>query len=172
MRPEKTAIVRELHDQLEKATYVLLADYHGLNVSQIAELRGKLRPLDSEFHVVKNTFFGLAAKELGWEGLDSLLSGPIAAVTGAGDVTEAAKALKDFVKANGKPVARGGVLDSKVLTAAEVEALASLPARPVMLGQLVGTVAAPLSQLVGVMNQKVLSLLYVLKAVEEKKQGN
>ncbi len=172
MRSEKTAIVRELHDRLEGADFVLLADYHGLNVTQIAELRGRLREHSSEFHVVKNSFFGLAAKELGWEGLDSILSGPIGAVTGVGDVTEAAKALKDFVKANEKPVVKGGVLDSKVLTSAEVDALASMPPRPVMLGQLVGTIAAPMTQLVGVMNQKVLTLLYVLKAVEEKKQGN
>lgn len=172
MRSEKQAIVREIHGQLEKSAFVLLADYQGLTVTQIAELRAKLRDSNSEFHVVKNTFFGLAAKQMGWEGLESILSGPMAAVTGSGEVTEVAKALKDFVKANKKPVVRGGVLDSRILTEAEADALASMPPRPVMLGQLVGTIAAPMTQLVGVMNQKVLSLLYVLKAVEEKKQAN
>ena len=91
-------------------------------------------------------------------------------ITGKGDISELAKVISGFVKDHNKKAAiKGGCLDGRVLQAADVNALATLPPREVMLGVLVGTVAAPMSQLVGVFNQKLLSLLYVLKAAETKK---
>ena len=112
---------------------------------------------------------GKAAASLGWEDLSALLTGPTAVVTGKGDPSELAKALVAFVKAHEKAAVKGGCLDGRVLQAADVDALSTLPSREVMLSMLVGTVAAPMTQLVGVFNQKLLSLLYVLKAVEAKK---
>lgn len=171
MRPEKEAIVREVTSQLEAASYLMVTDYTGLTVSDLAELRGALRESESELHVVKNTFLRKAIAQVGWDDIAEVLSGPTAMVTGTGDVTVVAKALAAFVKQHKSTALKGGCLDGKALSAADVDALAKVPPREVMLGMLVGTIAAPMTQLVGVFNQKLLSLLYVLKAVEEKKSG-
>ena len=92
-------------------------------------------------------------------------------VFGAGDVAGAAKVLREFTKANKVPVVKLGHLDGVVLSAANVETLATLPSKKVMQGMLVGTIAAPMSNLVGVMSQKLASLVYVLKAVADKKNA-
>jgi len=170
MRPEKEAIIDEVRAKLEASGYLLLADYMGLDADAVGVLRTDLRAQDSEVHVVKNTFLGKAAATLGWTGLDPVLQGPTAMVTGSGDVAQVAKVLAKYAKDNKKEL-KGGCLDGTILTAEDIKALADLPSREAMLSMVVGTIAAPMTQLVGVFNQKVLSLLYVLKAVEEKKAG-
>jgi len=172
MRLEKKAITEEIRASLEGSAFVLLTNYSGLTVEQTSNLRRLLRESGSEFHVVKNTFFSHAVDGLGWEGVCDLIDGPTAIVIGEGDVTRTAKMLRTFVKENGLPVVRGGVFENRILTAEDVDVMATIPPREVMLARVVGTIAAPLSQMVGVLNQKVLSLLYVLKAVEEKKNEN
>ena len=170
MRPEKNAIIDEVRSKLEESGFLLLTDYKGLNVGVIGALRKALHDEQSEVHVVKNTFLGKAAEAMGWNGLDPALQGPTAMVTGSGDVAQVAKLVSKFAKDNGKEL-KGGCLEGDILTAADVNALAELPSLKVMQGIVVGTIAAPMTQLVGVFNQKVSSLLYVLKAVEEKKAG-
>jgi large subunit ribosomal protein L10 len=171
MRPEKEAIVREVKTYLEDSSYLLVADYSGLTVMDLAELRDSLRENESELHIVKNTFLRKAMEVVGWDDIATMLSGPTAMVTGSGEVTAVAKALEAFVKGHKSTAIKGGCLDGKTLSAADVDALAKVPPREVMLGMLVGTIAAPMTQLVGVFNQKLLSLLYVLKAVEDNKSG-
>ena len=127
---------------------------------------------DAQMKTARNALIGVAAKELGWDGLSTVLEGPSTLVTGSGDVSETAKKLKGFRVANRMPALKGGWLDGQLLTASDVAAIASIPPREIMLGRMVCTVAAPMTQLVGVMNQKVLSLLYALKAVAEKKAGS
>ncbi|MBN1557652.1 MAG: 50S ribosomal protein L10 [Lentisphaerae bacterium] len=170
VRPEKRALQREIRERLEGAAYVVLTDYTGLNMEDMTALRGALRERGSRLNVVRNTFFVQVAGELGWGDPTPLLDGPTAMVWGAGDVTATARALKDFGKRTGRAVMRGGFFGDRLLTAEDMDALASIPSREVLLGQVVGTLAAPLYRLAGVMQQKVLSLLYVLKAVEDKKQ--
>lgn len=169
MRPEKIAIMKEITDRLQNADSAFLLGYGGLTVMQMYELRQAIQPVGGRALVAKNTLVGKAAEQLGWEDLSALLTGPTAIVTGKGDASELAKTLVKFVKAHDKAAIKGGCLDGKVLQAADVDALSTLPPREVMLSILVGTVAAPLSQLVGVFSQKLLTLLYVLKAVEAKK---
>ena len=169
MRPEKIAILREVTQRLEESKGTFLLNFGGLTVAELHELRRDLHPLGSKVIVAKNSLVAKAAETLGWEDISALLKGPTAIVTGSEDVTEVAKVLTKFVKAHKKSAVKGGSLDGKVLQAADVDALSTLPTREVMLGIFVGTVAAPLSQLVGVFNQKLLTLLYVLKAVETKK---
>lgn len=168
MRPEKNAIINEVREKLEASGYLMLADYKGLNVDIISALREELRKQDSEVHVVKNTFLGKAMASVGMEGLEDALQGPTAMVTGRGDMAQVAKLLADFAKEHEKEI-KGGSLEGDILGADDIKALASLPSRDVLLGMVVGTIAAPMTQLVGVCNQKVSSLLYVLKAVENKK---
>jgi len=169
MRAEKESILNEISERIGAAEFVLLTDYSGLNVAAMAELRGQLRGARSRLTVMKNTLVARALDAGVRDGMAPALKGPTAVVTGVGDITEVAKILKQFTGAHPSASVKGGCLNNSILTAADVEALASLPAREVLLSQVVGTVAAPMTQLVGVMAAKVRSLLYVLKAVEEKK---
>jgi large subunit ribosomal protein L10 len=169
MRPEKQAIVAEIRGKLDGSAYVILADCRGLNVEQLKDLRGQLRGQEALLTVVPNAMFRLAARELGWDGLEGLLSGPTAMLSGRGDICRVAKTLQAFAKETTLPVVKGGRLQGQVLTAADVDVLAGLPARDVLIGQVVGTLAAPLTRLVGVMSRKVSSLLTVLNAVAEQK---
>lgn len=169
MRPEKTSILNEITARLKDADYAFVLNYGGLTVANLNELRRTMKPLGARAQVVKNTLLNKATQQLGWESVEKMLVGPSAVITGKGDVAEAAKALVKFVKAHEKSAIKGACLDGKALGVADVDVLTKVPPREVMLAVFVGTLAAPMMQLVGVFNQKVLSLLYVLKAVEEKK---
>jgi large subunit ribosomal protein L10 len=171
MRPEKQAIVKNVRGKLEQAGMVVLVDYRGLNVEKMTELRAKLRDASGSVTVVSNAYFGIAAKELGWTDVDRFLSGPTAMICGQGDAARLAKVLTQYVKDNQRPVVKGGRLGTAVLVPAEIEALSKIPSREVLLGQFLGTLVAPMSQLVGVFSQKLSTILYVLKAIEDKKKG-
>lgn len=171
MRPEKQAIVREIQEHLSGAAFLILADFTGMDTAKTAQLRRALRETQARFQVVPNRLFRVVASELGYAGIEQGLKGPTALVFGSGDVAEAAKTLREFTKANKVPIVKLGHLDGAVLAAADVETLATLPPKKVMQGVLVGTIAAPMSNLVGVMNQKLASLVYVLNAVADKKNA-
>jgi len=170
MRPEKTAIVKEIQEQVTQAGFVILTDFTKMNTVKTGLLKAKLREQQAGFQVVPNRLFrvSLTAK---CDGLRAGLKGPTAVVYGSGDAAATAKSLSEFIKTNEKlPVIKLGLVDGKILSAAEVEIIASLPSKKVMQGMLVGTIAAPMSGLVGVLSQKLASVLYVLKAALEKKQ--
>lgn len=169
IRPEKQAILAELKGIIEASSYMVLVGYNGLTVEAISNLRGRMRSAGSRVTVVRNTFLDRIIGEMGWSGADSLVKGPIAIVTGTGDMAEVAKVLKDFATESKIMVIKGGTMDGTVLSADDVNDIAGLPSRHVMLAIVVGAIAAPLTSVVGVMNQKVSSLLYVLKALEGKK---
>ncbi|MBL7115771.1 MAG: 50S ribosomal protein L10 [Kiritimatiellae bacterium] len=169
MRLEKKAIIDEVKGIMDSHEFALMVDYQGLSVETLAELRGKLRDSGAEMLVTKNRFAAIAARELDISDLDKILQGPTAIVSGDGDVTQVAKLLKQFAKEHEVFALKGGTMDRGSLSAEDVDALASIPPREVMLSRFVGTVAAPMSGLVGVMQQKLSTLVYVLKAVEDKK---
>lgn len=171
MRPEKESIVNEIKESLNAAEFVYLADYQGLSVKKLAELRKSLAEAEAELHVYKNRYLGVAMGDERRSALAGSLKGPTGVFTGTGDPTAVAKILVKFNKENKLPVLKGGVLENKILTDSEIEALAKIPPREVLLSQFVGTVQAPMSSLVGVMTQKVSSLLYVLNAIEDKKKN-
>jgi large subunit ribosomal protein L10 len=170
MRPEKESIIGEITELVESTGFIFLVDYRGLKVDQLAELRAKLRELDTSMTIVKNSMLGCASAAAGGPDMSGLLEGPTAMVCGSGDASATAKALTAFIKQAKLPVLKGGQLGQQLLSVDDVEAIATIPSREVLYGQIAGTVAAPMTQLVGVMNQKVLSLLYVLKAVEDTKK--
>jgi large subunit ribosomal protein L10 len=170
MRPEKKSMSVELKTKVSGSGYVILTDHTGLTVAKTAELRKRLKGANAKVQVVKNRVFKHVLEEAGVNGLDPALKGASAMVFGSGDVVAAAKVLKDFFKENEKPVVKMGTLQGQLLSRADVDSLAALPSREVMLGKLVGTIAAPLSQLVGVLNQKVSTVVYVLSAVKDKKE--
>ncbi|MEI6563321.1 MAG: 50S ribosomal protein L10 [bacterium] len=168
MRLEKQAILEEITSRVNESSFVLVAEYRGMKVDQFSDLRRKLNKAGARMQVVKNRFLRLITREKGWQDLDASLKGQSAIVTGT-DVVQAAKTLKQFSSANGLPLMKAGVMGNTILTAAQIDALAELPPREVLLGQVVGTVAAPLTRLVGVLKQKVSTIVYVLKAIEDKK---
>lgn len=169
MRLEKKSIIDELRAGLEGASFVILTDYRGLKVRQGEELRRRLAKLGAHFHIVKNSFFKQALSEERRALLADVLASPTAVIVGSGDVVETAKVLSGFQQEQRVLTIKRGLLDGRVLSPADVDTLIKLPARPVLLGMLVGTIAAPMTQLAGVFKQKVASLVYVIKAVQEKK---
>ncbi len=171
MRPEKESIIREITEAVNASEYVLLADYSGMKVANFMALRAKLGEVASRLMVVKNSYLGVVLGDDRRTQLGGALTGKTAMVTGSGDVTAVAKALAAYIKESKLLVLKGGCLNTQMLTSGDVDAMAALPARDVLLGQFVGTVQAPMTQLVGVMNAKVSSLLYVLTAIEDKKKN-
>jgi large subunit ribosomal protein L10 len=169
MRPEKQSILREIEGELKGAKYVILTDYRGLKSEQMTALRAQVRSNNANMKVVKNTLLGSASRQTGVADFGKSLTGPTAMITGQGDITAMAKILKAFIDENKLPVVKGGVFAGKAITPADVDEMAALPPIEILMGMMVGTVAAPMQRLVGAMNQKLSSLLYVLKAIEEKK---
>jgi len=142
---EKTAMVEELTGKFRDSSGAVLTEYRGLTVAQLSELRGSLRG-NATFSVVKNTLTKIAATEAGLgDQVAPMLSGPSAIAFVDGDVAQAAKGLLDFAKAHPLLVIKGGVLDGKPLTAAEVGKLADLEPREVLLAKLAGAMKASMS---------------------------
>lgn len=170
MRPEKASILEEVRTKLSRSSFFILTDYRGLTVNKANDLRRRLRAQKASLQVVPNSQFRLAARAVGFPALeDRMLKGPSAMIYGEGDAVAVAKVLKDFIKENEKPVVKLGGLQGRLLTREEVESLAAMPPKEVLRAQVVGTMAAPMSRLVGALQQKVASVLYVLKAYAEKK---
>jgi large subunit ribosomal protein L10 len=171
MRIEKQSIVSEMRGLVDSSPFILLTDYKGMKVEQFTELRRQLRGVGAELHVVKNRFFRQVTTERGWKRLEENLEGFTAVVYGKKDVTETAKVLVKFKADIKVPSIKAGMLGATYLTAESIADLAELPSQKVLQGILVGTLAAPMSRLVGVMTQKLSSLVYVLRAIEEKKRA-
>lgn len=146
-RADKSAAIAELAEKFRSSNAAVLTEYRGLSVAQITELRGALRG-NATYAVVKNTLTELAAKEAGVTAFDGQLVGPSAIAFVEGDPVEAAKGLRDFAKANPLLVIKGGLLEGKALSAAEITKLADLESREVLLAKLAGAMNASLSKAV------------------------
>ena len=165
-RDQKAAVVDEIAGQIEAAQAIFAVDYRGISVSQIAELRAKLRESDTRFRIVKNSLSERAADKAGAEALRPMLEGPTALALVAGDAAMAAKALNDTARAlNNLIEFKGGLMDGNTLSADEVRAIARLPSRDVLNAQLVGTIAAPLSGLVRTLNALIAGVAIQLQAI-------
>ena len=172
MRSEKISILNEVIERVKASDFCFILNYGGLTVTQLTALRKELLKMNARAMVVKNTYLARVAKELGWADVSSMLSGPTAVITGQGDVTEVAKVLVEFVKKNEKAAIKGASLEAAALSATDVEALSKLPSKNAMRGMLLGTLLAPATSLVRVLNAPLLNALYALKAYEEKKNGS
>jgi large subunit ribosomal protein L10 len=142
-RPDKAAAVAELVDEFRTSEGAVLTEYRGLTVKQLQELRRALGE-NASYAVVKNTLTKIAAREAGVEAFIDLLQGPSAIAFIKGDAVEATKSLRDFAKANSPLVIKGGVLDGKPLTPAEISKIADLESREVLLAKLAGAMLASL----------------------------
>jgi len=166
-RDEKAQVVAEVVDRLEGTETVVTADFRGLTVAELAQLRDRLREADAEMTVVKNTLSRRAVDQTGRTALLPYLSGPTGLVWVNGDPARAAKALSDFAKAHQSVFTiRGGVLGADDLPAESIVRLASLPSREQMLAQLAGGIAAPLTGLAGRLSGMISALARTLAAVQ------
>jgi large subunit ribosomal protein L10 len=168
-RAEKVAAVAELTERFQHSSGAVLADYRGLTVAQLAELR---RSLDGQatFSVVKNTLTKIAADEAGLtEALGALLAGPSAIAFIGGDVVEAARGLRDFARANPALVIKGGVIDGKPMAAAEIARLADLESRDVLLAMLAAAMKASMSRAAATMAALPTQMARLAAALEAKR---
>jgi len=164
MRTEKKFISAEYAARLSQSPFFLVVDYRGLSVSQFTELRKRLRAAGAEAHVVKNTLFRIAAKEVGVADLSSTLAGQIAVVSGQKDIAAAAKVIKTYQAEFEKPNLQFGYLGSKALSADEIRAIADLPPLPQLQGKILGVLQAPAQKLVSLLNTPGGQLARVIKA--------
>jgi large subunit ribosomal protein L10 len=164
-RDQKAAVVEEIAEQFKSADAVFAVDYRGISVAQAAELRERLREVDSRLRVVKNSLSERAADQAGMESIKPMLIGPTALTFVSGDAAAAAKALNDAARALQLLEFKGGVLGSTVLSGDDVRSIARLPSRDVLIGQLVATIAAPLSGLARTLNALVGGLAIQLQAI-------
>ena len=144
-RPNKAATVAELADHFRTSSAAVLTEYRGLTVAQLKTLRRTLGSTVT-YAVVKNTLTKIAAQEAGVTGVDQLLAGPSAIAFVKGDAVEAAKTIRSFAKENPALVIKGGIMDGKPLTAADVQKIADLESREVLLSKLAGAMKAKQSQ--------------------------
>ena len=168
-RAEKVATVAEMTDRFQTSAGAVLTEYRGLSVAQLGELR---RSLDGNatFAVVKNTLTKIAASEAGVTGeLMDLLTGPSAIAFLQGDVVEAAKGLRDFSRANPFLVIKGGVLDGRLITPAEIVRIADLEPREVLLAKLAGAMKASMAGAAATFAALPVQMARLLAALEEKR---
>jgi len=166
-RPEKVSMTAEIDERVAGALYMILADYDGMDMPMTTELKSSLRAGGARYNVVRNRMLNRALPL----DLSEMLKGQTAMIYGEGDVVEVAKIIRKFTVANKKPAIKGGYVEGKAVSAEDVVALAKLPSKDILRAQLLGTLQAPCRNLVGVFNQKVASLVYVLNAVKEKREN-
>ena len=169
-RTDKSAAIAELKGYFEKSSAVLLTEYRGLTVAQLQTLRRSMGA-NAEYKVAKNTLANIAANQAGVEGLSALLSGPTAIAFVTGEVSDAAKAIRDFAKDNPALIVKGGVLEGSVLSSDDVKKLADLESREVLLAKTAGVLKAALYQAAYVFQAPVSKAVRTIDALRAKEEA-
>jgi large subunit ribosomal protein L10 len=159
-RELKEAKVLEIKEKMEKSQGIIFAQYQGLTVEQDTELRKILREAGIEYKVYKNSLTALAAKELGFGAIESVLEGPVSVAFGYEDPTAPARLLNDFAKTHKKLELKGAIVQGEIFDAAKVAQLAQIPPREVLIAKLLGSFKAPIS-----------NFAYLINAIKEKKES-
>jgi len=165
----KTESVEALKAVIAAQRGAVVAEYRGMTVSEMTALRRKLREVDAEFRVVKNTLIRRAAEGTPFGALSGNFKGPTAVAFAHGDPVALAKAMKEYAAGSPKVTLRAGYLDGKALTQAEVQALADVPSRQVLLSRLVGGLSSPVSRLAQALSGPQRKLVYVLESIRKQK---
>jgi large subunit ribosomal protein L10 len=168
-RAEKAAVIDEIAGQIQESEAIFAVDYRGISVPQAAELRVKLREADASFRIVKNTLTERAADQADAPELKPYLEGPTALTFARGDVAQAAKAVADFGKETELLAFKGGLMNGATLAPDEIRALAKLPSREVLYGQLVNIVASPITGVARSLSALLSGVAIALGQVAEKK---
>ena len=165
---DKATAVADIAEQFKSSTATVITEYRGLTVANLAELRRSLSG-SATYSVAKNTLIKRAASEAGVEGLDELFVGPTAIAFVSGEAVDAAKAIKKFAKDHKALVIKGGYMDGRALTVGEVERIADLESREVLLAKLAGAMKANLSKAAGLFNAPASQVARLAAALQEKK---
>ncbi|HBM86740.1 MAG TPA: 50S ribosomal protein L10 [Opitutae bacterium] len=168
MRLEKQYLVEEVNQHLDKSDYVYLADYQRITVEEISELRASLAEHSAEFHVVKNSIFGVAAAAKNLPDLSEHLTGQTAIIVGGDNPSGVAKVIGEFFKKKDKIDVKVGILNEKALTKEEIAVLAKLPGLEALRAQLLGLMTQPATGFVRILNAVPQSILFALQAKAEK----
>lgn len=168
---EKAAVIEKTREALEQSQGTVLADYRGLTVQQLGQLRERLAKGGVTLKVIKNTLIKRAADEVGIEGLEPYLSGPTAVAFSSDDPVAAAKLLSQATREFRKMEIKGGVLGRTAISASGVKELADLPSREVLLSKVVGTLNAPIQQFVWVLNAPMTNLARALDQIRLQKEN-
>jgi large subunit ribosomal protein L10 len=166
----KAEKVVTLHRKFVDAKAAILADYSGLSVQQLAELRGQLREAAVELHVVKNTLARRAVEETGFTSLADHFVGPISVAFSQQDAVAMAKALTEYARKEPKLNVRVGLVEGQILSPGQITALAELPPREVLLGRMLSSMQSPMAGLVGVLQGVLRQFVYVLQALKDAKE--
>jgi len=169
-KPEKIKAVEELTAKIKEAKSVLLTDFQGLNVEQITDLRTRLRESSVEYKVVKNTLAKISVESLGIGNMVNYFEGPVAIAFGVDDPFASIKVIKEFSKKTERPAIKAYLYEGQVFTGKEIDQLAELPGRDVLIAQLVGTIAAPLTNLVSSLNNLLQKTVLIINAIKEQKE--
>ncbi len=169
----KQAVVANLKEKIGAAKGAVLTTYSGLTVAQDTQLRAKLREAGVEYRVVKNTMLRIATNELSIEGLEQYLEGTTAIAISATDPVAPAKVISEFIKENKLKAleVKAGLVEGKVIDAAGVKALAALPAREVLIAQVLAGMQSPIVGLVNVLQGSIRNVVYALDAVRQQKES-
>src|SRR5438552_2678678 len=172
MRPEKANIVSDLSEKLNRSPFLLVTDYQRMKVDQFGELRNRLAPAGAEVRVVKNSFLKRAMADSGMPDVADKLTGQTAIVMGENDVAPVAKILKLFAAEFKIATLKIGVVDKEILSTADVEALAELPSREILLSQLLRLLLAPATRLVRVLNEPASAFARLLSAKADQEKAS
>ncbi|ROO51896.1 LSU ribosomal protein L10P [Micromonospora sp. Llam0] len=170
VRADKATAVADLTERFRESGATVLTEYRGLTVAQLTQLRRSLGQ-SATYSVAKNTLAKRAASDAGIDGLDKLFTGPTALTFVSGDVVEAAKGLRDFAKANPMLVIKGGVFEGRAITATEVNKLADLESREVLLAKLAGGMKANLSKAAAVLQAPLSKTARLAAALQDKRES-
>ncbi|WP_216210538.1 50S ribosomal protein L10 [Amycolatopsis aidingensis] len=168
-KPDKVAAVAEIADRFRNASATVVTEYTGLSVSQLGKLRRALGS-SAKYRVAKNTLVKRAVEDAGIEGMDDLFVGPTAITFVEDDPVEAAKVLKDFAKEHNALVIKGGYMDGRPITVEEIQKLADLESREVLLSKAAGAFKAKLSQAAAMFNEPASQVARLAAALEEKQR--
>ena len=170
-RRTKELVVSELHEKLKDTKMAVFANFRGLSVEKITELRNSLRKFDAELRVVKNTLLIIASKETPFGILEEHFKGPLTITLNHGDIVQSTKVLVDFAKKNAEIDIKGGMLDGRFLNREELGTLAELPSREVLLSKLLSIFVAVQTSLVNVLSAVPREFVQVLDAYRVKKES-
>ncbi len=170
-RDQKIAVVEQLNERFARAKMALLSEYHGITAAESTDIRRRLRAVRGEIRVAKNTLIRRAIKGTRFENLEPKLGGPVGLILSYDDPVEVAKTVSSLRELGERFVVRCGVLEGQEITAAQFQALATLPPREVVLAQMLGVLQAPATRLVRLLNEPAASLARLVDAIGKKKGG-
>ena len=169
-KPEKVEAVAEIKKDFESSDAFILVDPRGLTVSEVSELRNRLREAGATLKVVKNTLAKIAAAEAGVNGLEGLLEGPTAITICREEPINPAKVIQGFIREKKKLTVKGGYLQKRVLVAADIDSLATMPSRDELIAKVVGGIASPLYGLANVLSGPLRGFTVALDQIRQQKE--